>query len=67
MADFIKPYSQQILNLERRVFNYGLSRARMTMENVFGIWAGMLRAAPLEFPHTGTFGLKDERLGLTGF
>lgn len=33
----MKPYSKKELNDERRVFNYRLSRARRTIENVFGI------------------------------
>jgi len=35
----MKPYSQQDLTNERRIFNYRLSRACRTFENAFGILA----------------------------
>jgi len=41
--DFLKPYNQRELTLERRIFNYRLSRARRTVENVFGILAKRFR------------------------
>jgi len=41
--DFLKPYNQRELTLERRIFNYRLSRARRTVENVFGILANRFR------------------------
>lgn len=35
--DFLKPYNRKLLNNERRIFNYRLSRCRRIVENVFGI------------------------------
>lgn len=35
--DLLKPFSQAALNLERRIFNYRLSRARRIIENIFAI------------------------------
>ncbi|GBN38066.1 hypothetical protein AVEN_208401-1 [Araneus ventricosus] len=37
--DFMKPYAQKLLNTEKRIFNYRLSRARRIVENAFGILA----------------------------
>lgn len=41
--DFLKPFGQQQLNRDRRVFNYRLSRCRRIVENVFGILATTFR------------------------
>ena len=41
--DFLKPYSSKDLTVERRIFNYRLSRARRIIENVFGIMASRFR------------------------
>jgi len=41
--DFLKPYNQRELTPERRIFNYRLSMARRTVENVFGILANRFR------------------------
>ncbi|GBN09194.1 hypothetical protein AVEN_184279-1 [Araneus ventricosus] len=41
--DFMKPYAQKLLNTEKRIFNYRLSRARRIVENAFGILANRFR------------------------
>lgn len=41
--DLLKPYGRDILDKERRVFNYRLSRARRVVENTFGIMASRFR------------------------
>lgn len=38
-GDCLKPYNVKMLDDEKRVFNYRLSRARRVVENVFGILA----------------------------
>lgn len=37
--NFLKPFRQGELNIERKIYNYRVSRARRVIENVFGILA----------------------------
>jgi len=50
--DFIKPYSQQVLTPQRRIYNYRVSRARRIIENVFGIMASRFKIlqTPINLP-----------------
>lgn len=41
--DLLKPYRQETLTRERRIFNYRLSRARCVIENAFDILASRFR------------------------
>ncbi|CAF4745322.1 unnamed protein product [Pieris macdunnoughi] len=43
LPNFMKPYNKQVLNDNRRIFNYRLSRARRIIENVFGILASRFK------------------------
>lgn len=42
-SDFLKPFSQNELDREKRIFNYRLSRARRIIENAFGILVSRFR------------------------
>ncbi|CAH1993146.1 unnamed protein product [Acanthoscelides obtectus] len=42
-SDFLKPFSRQDLNNEKKNFNYRLSRARCKVENAFGILSNRFR------------------------
>lgn len=41
--NLIKPYNKAVLNDERRIYNYRLSRARRIVENAFGILASRFK------------------------
>lgn len=41
--NILKPYSQRDLTMDKRVYNYRLSRARRIIENVFGIMSARFR------------------------
>lgn len=43
LPNFKKPYNKQVLNDNRRIFNYRLSSVRRIIENVFGILASRFK------------------------
>ncbi|KAK3748145.1 hypothetical protein RRG08_067148 [Elysia crispata] len=58
--DFLKPFNVRVLNDQKRIFNYRLSRARRVIENVFGSLVSRFGSFPISNPSQS---LKTTRQG----
>ncbi len=54
----MKPYSSKNLTIEKRIFNYRLSRARRTVENAFGLLTSIWRVYQKPIQLTKTNAIK---------